>query len=477
MSQTSAIWWIRRDLRLTDNQALAASLAGADQVVPVFIFDPKLLGSPYVGDKRVAFLLQGLRELQKDLAQRHSQLVIKHGDPVKILTSLVQDLGVTKIYAEADYSPLARHRDTKIAEKLPFELQGGLTVFPPQAVHKDDGSPYTVFTPYSRAWKDLPRPQEIIPKPERISTPADIPSDNIPETPTLSDDIPFPAGEAEAQRRLEAFVRDSGIFKYGELRNRMDLDATSRLSPYLRFGMLSARQAVLASQNAISRAANQQAVQSANTWLNELIWREFFVSVLYHYPQARTSNFQQKFTSFPWENNEANFNTWSEGRTGYPVVDAAMRQLVRIGWMHNRARMIVASFLVKDLLIDWRWGERFFMQHLVDGDPAANNGGWQWTAGTGTDAAPYFRVFNPILQSQKFDPEGTYIRRWVPELAQVPEKFVHSPWTMPIAEQRRAGCVIGKDYPSPIVDHKVARVRALDAFNQLKDGGAGRGRT
>jgi deoxyribodipyrimidine photo-lyase len=474
MSQTTALWWIRRDLRLTDNQALAAAQAEADQVVPVFVFDPKLLGSSYVGEKRVAFLLAALRRLEEDLRQLKSQLVIRHGDPTEALTSLVRDVGATKIFAEADYSPFARQRDTKIAEKLPLELHGGLTVFPPNVVLKDDGSPYTVFTPYSRAWKEIPRPQEIIPKPERISTPTSIPSDKIPETPVFSTAIPFPAGEAEAQRRLEAFVNGSGVFKYGELRNRMDLDGTSRLSPYLRFGMLSARQAVLASQSALEAATSQQARQGAVTWLNELIWREFYVSVLFHFPWARTSNFRQKYDDFPWDNNQANFNAWSAGKTGYPIVDAAMRQLVQSGWMHNRARMIVASFLVKHLLIDWRWGERFFMQHLIDGDPAANNGGWQWTAGSGTDAAPYFRIFNPMLQSQKFDPNGAYIRRWVPELGKVPEKFIHSPWTMPLAEQRRVGCLIGKDYPAPIVDHKEARARALDAFNRLKDGGTDR---
>ena len=208
----------------------------------------------------------------------------------------------------------------------------------------------------------------------------------------------------------------------------------------------------------------QTARQSAETWLNELIWREFYMAILYHFPNVLREAFRPELRAIPWSNDPAQFAAWCEGRTGYPVVDAAMRQLVETGWMHNRARMIVASFLVKDLLIDWRWGERFFMEHLIDGDPAANNGGWQWTAGVGTDAAPYFRVFNPTLQAAKFDPDGAYVRRWVPELARVPDKHIHAPWLMPLDVQRTAGCVIGQGYPAPIVDHGTARDRVLAAY-------------
>ncbi|HMR65059.1 MAG TPA: FAD-binding domain-containing protein, partial [Anaerolineae bacterium] len=216
------------------------------------------------------------------------------------------------------------------------------------------------------------------------------------------------------------------------------------------------------------RTASGPAAASADTFLNEIIWREFYQSILYHFPRVRRYSFREKYDALVWLNNRADFQAWCDGQTGYPVIDAAMRQLVSSGWMHNRARMIVASFLLKDLLIDWRWGERFFMQHLVDGDPAANNGGWQWTAGTGTDAAPYFRVFNPISQSEKFDPEGNYIRRWVPELAKVPTAFIHQPWTMPDSVQKKSGCQLGQDYPHPIVDHQMARQRALDTFGEVK---------
>ena len=232
--------------------------------------------------------------------------------------------------------------------------------------------------------------------------------------------------------------------------------------------MLSARQAVVAALGAMEAAPDKQARKGAETWLNELIWREFYVTILHFFPRVRGGSFRPEYDLIRWEDDRNTFEAWSHGRTGYPVVDAAMRQLVHTGWMHNRARMIVASFLVKDLLIDWRWGERWFMQHLVDGDPAANNGGWQWTAGTGTDAAPYFRIFNPVSQGEKHDPEGAYVRRWLPELARVPAKLIHRPWTMSFEEQREAGCVIKEDYPAPVVDHGWARERVLAAYAEAR---------
>jgi deoxyribodipyrimidine photo-lyase len=253
---------------------------------------------------------------------------------------------------------------------------------------------------------------------------------------------------------LEAFVAE-GLADYAGARDRMDLDGTSRLSPYLRFGMLSAREAVAAAREA-----------GATTWLDELIWREFYAQVLYHHPRARRESFREKYRDLAWSNDKEAFEAWQRGRTGYPIVDAGMRQLEALGWMHNRARMIVASFLTKDLLIDWRWGECHFMQQLVDGDPAANNGNWQWVAGTGTDAAPYFRIFNPVTQGKKHDPEGAYVKRWVPELADVPVERVHEPWTLSREAQREAGCVIGEDYPAPIVDHNAARERALATYKR-----------
>ena len=459
----AAIWWVRRDLRLADNQALTAALNQAEAVLPVFVLDRALLGSPWVGEKRLAFLYDGLRSLDHDLLQRGSCLVVRSGDPVRVLVNLRREVSAEAVFAEADYSPYARSRDERAARELPIEFMLGLTVHAPDDVLKADGAPYTVFTPFSRAWRARPWPGEPLPVPRRIATPSGIKSENIPDAPRQSGLVPFRAGEAEAKRRLAAFTRKA-LAPYEDDRNRMALAGTSGLSPYLRFGMLSARQAVGAARRAEERAADTPARRSAGVWLNELIWREFYIAVLHHFPRARETAFRPALRGIPWINDRGDFAAWTEGRTGYPVVDAAMRQLLRTGWMHNRARMIAASFLTKDLLIDWRWGERHFMQHLVDGDPASNNGGWQWAAGTGTDAAPYFRVLNPVLQGARFDPDGAYVRRFVPELAKVPAKYIHNPWTMPAELQRQAGCRIGKDYPAPLVDHKLARERVLLAY-------------
>jgi deoxyribodipyrimidine photo-lyase len=480
---TTAIWWIRRDLRLTDNQALTYALAHAEHVIPVFVLDPGLLNSSYNSAKRLAFLLGGLRQLATDLQAKGSYLVIRQGRPIDELAVLIAESRAEAIFAEADYSPYARRRDDQIAEHLPLQLVHGLTVHPPTAVMKTDGTPYTVYTPFSRAWKTLPisPANAVLPAPGFISTTAGLPSVPLPTDPSLPDTVPFVPGEAEAHRRLKAFVGQLGpatsytsgdnypIFDYADTRNRMDLAGTSQLSPYLRFGMLSARQTVATALKAIEIAPTTQTRNGATTWLNELIWREFYISILYHFPQVRQGSFRPNYDDVPWDNNVEAFAAWCAGRTGYPIVDAAMRQLVQSGWMHNRARMIVASFLVKDLLIDWRWGERFFMQHLIDGDPAANNGGWQWTAGTGTDAAPYFRIFNPILQGQRFDPNGAYIRRWMPELMNVPDKYIHAPWKTPNQVQQQTGCRIGQDYLAPMVDHMWARARTLVAYRQAKD--------
>jgi deoxyribodipyrimidine photo-lyase len=399
--------------------------------------------------------------------------VVRRGEPLAELGALLGETGATRIFAEEDLTPYARRRDARVAEALPLDLTGGVTVHPAGTVLKADGAPYTVFTPFSRAWKALPLPsvRDVPVAPTQLPAVPDLSSLPIPDSPALPVAVPFPPGEAEAQRRLDAFV-DSGdppVYRYAEARNRLDEDGTSRLSPYLRFGMVSARQAVASAVAAAGAASSAQKRKGAETWLNELIWREFFVHILYHFPRVRGSSFRPEYDRIVWENDAGAFAAWCEGQTGYPAVDAAMRQLVETGWMHNRARMIVASFLVKDLLVDWRWGERTFMQHLVDGDPAANNGGWQWTAGTGTDAAPYFRIFNPVLQGKKHDPDGIFVRRWLPELARVPDRYLHAPWEMPKDVQREAGCVVGQDYPAPIIDHAWARERTLAAYSRARE--------
>lgn len=448
----TAIWWIRRDLRLHDNRTLQAALDHGT-VIPLFIFDPYFERVPA---RRRGFLTNNLKSLDAGLKERGSRLIVRSGTPVEVLRQMLAESGAGAIFAEEDYTPFARRRDQVVQSGLPLNLVQGQTVHHPLAVMKSDGTPYTVYTPYSKIWKGLlPDLLDEIPAPEAISTPAELRSEPLPEFPGSAH---FPAGEAEAQRRLDAFI-ESTIFVYGESRNRMDLDGTSALSPYLHLGVLGLRLAVNHARRAIEAAEDKSARKSAETWLNELIWREFYIQILYHFPQVRGSSFRPQYDQIRWQNDPTEFEAWTQGRTGYPVVDAGMRQLLETGWMHNRARMITASFLVKDLLIDWRWGERWFMQNLLDADLAANNGGWQWTAGTGTDAAPYFRIFNPILQSKKFDPDGGYIREWVPELAHLDASEIHAPWEKGIQ-------VPG--YPDPIIDHSFARERTLAAYKAVK---------
>lgn len=463
----TAIWWIRRDLRLADNQALTGAMEYGGQVIPLFILDPLLLGSAYVGERRLGFLLGGLFLLHEELQSRGSRLILRHGPPAQVLAQLIAESGATAIFAEADHSPYARQRDGALASALPLHLTDGLTALPPGVVAKEDGKPYTVFTPFQRRWLSMQPSNAPLPAPGEIATPDGIASAEWPALlapAAISPD--FPLGEAEALARLQRFSggTPAPLFDYANNRDRPDLHGTSQLSPYLRLGMLSARQCFAAAAQAEDHAPSSAARTGVAVWKSELIWREFYVNILHHFPQARTAPFRREYAEIGWRNDPDDFDAWCRGYTGYPFVDAAMRQLAATGWMHNRARMVVASFLVKHLLIDWRWGERFFMQHLLDGDPAANNGGWQWAAGTGTDAAPYFRIFNPILQSRNFDPEGVYIRRWVPELAHLPTAALHAPWEMSKEEQSRMGCRVGQEYPAPLVEHAFARQRALESY-------------
>ncbi|MEM7334200.1 MAG: deoxyribodipyrimidine photo-lyase [Chloroflexota bacterium] len=463
----SVIWWVRRDLRLIDNQALEEAVKMGTKVVPIFIFDPFFLNSAYVGSKRWQFLRLGLQALDRDLRAVGSRLIIRSGRPSIVLKKLVEEVEATAVFAEADYSTYARKRDRQLKADIPLKVVPGLTYHHPNDVLKKDGTPYTVFTPYKKQWlqRPLPRRNQLIPKPAQLPQCPDIPSEPLPE----ADHLPFfPAGESEAQARLTQFT-NSFLTQYGSLRDFPGINGTSKLSPYLRFGMLSARQAIVTAVELRAKVKEETAVQSVQTWLDELVWREFYQTILYHFPHVIKGSFRPVYDKIQWRNDPDEFEAWCQGQTGYPIVDAAMRQLLQTGWMHNRARMIVASFLVKDLLIDWRWGERWFMQQLVDGDPAANNGGWQWAAGTGTDAAPYFRIFNPTSQSQKFDAKGEYIRQFVPELKGYPDKEIHTPWQLPPLLQKQYGASVGTDYPFPIVEHKEARLRTLAAYKAAKE--------
>ncbi len=459
------IWWIRRDLRVDRNPALNAALNQANALIPLFIIDPKLIQNPTTA--RQNFLFAGLDNLSKTLNERGSRLVILEGNPFWVLKHLVNEYNITKIFAEEDYSPYAVQRDKTIQKDLPLNLVMGLILQHPEWVHKTNGSPYSTFTPYSKVWKSLPIPPTppaappVLPPCPVLQVEDFHPKLHI----SLKNSAPadFPATEKEAVKRLKQFTL-STIETYHQNRNKLNLPDTSRLSPYLRFGLISIHTTYQAAQETFKSTTSAEAKQGVSTWINELIWREFYINILYHFPFVLKTAYYENKRNIPWRNAPQDLERWKNGTTGYPIVDACMRQLTGMNWMHNRGRMIVASFLVKDLLINWQEGERWFMQHLVDGDPAANNGGWQWTAGVGTDAAPYFRIFNPILQSEKFDPHGDFIRRWVPELQNVPNQYIHQPWLMPIETQQQSGCRIGKSYPLPIVDHQAAKERTLAAY-------------
>jgi deoxyribodipyrimidine photo-lyase len=397
---------------------------------------------------------------------------ILHGRPVDVIPALAREIGATDLFLTRDATPYGRRRDQAVAAVLAesgvaVHARRGLYVHEPDEIATRDGRPYTVYNPYRRAWDARPR-RDLLPAPERIPGPPGVAvrPDPVPEVaPPTADPALIPApGETAARARLARWL-DGPVEGYAESRNRLDVGGSSRLSQDLRFGLLSPLEVV-------DRA--EGAGDGRRTFTGEVAWREFYAHVLWHHPRVAREPFQAAFANLPVRDDPDAFQAWAEGRTGYPVVDAAMRQLRTSGYVHNRARMIAASFLAKHLLLDYRLGEAEFMGHLTDGDLASNNGGWQWTAGTGTDPQPYFRVFNPILQGARFDPDGAYVRRWVPELREVPAAVIHEPWTMSPAAQAAAGCRIGVDYPRPIVDHAEARDRALAVYGETKASAPGR---
>jgi deoxyribodipyrimidine photo-lyase len=492
------VHWFRRDLRLADNTALNAAARDSDgAVLPVFVLDDGLLKGKSVAPARVQFLLESLRALDEGLRARGSRLIVLRGEPAQVLTELARAAGAEAVYFNRDYTPLARRRDQRVADAL--RASGvrvatfkDLVIFEGAELLTTAGQPYTVFTPYKKAW--LSRLSE---QPRAALPAADTPMfqpltlDPPSQAPTLAElgvtampDAPR-GGEPEAMRLLKHFKESGALQAYANQRDYLAVEGTSRLSPHLRFGTISPRQCYAEAVSTLSRpfpnkrsfspVASDAKKEGADAWISELIWREFYMQILYHFPHADRGNFRREYDALRWGSgnpalDDERFAAWCAGHTGYPIVDAAMRQLNQTAWMHNRARMIVASFLTKDLLLDWRLGEAYFMRVLADGDPASNNGGWQWAAGTGTDAQPYFRIFNPRLQSERFDPRGEYIRRWVPELARVPDEYIHEPSKMPPLLQQQVGCVIGRDYPAPIVDHAAQKEETLRRFQAVKAG-------
>lgn len=454
------IWWVRKDIRLKDNPTLVRA-AQLGQVIPVYILDEtslELRNGSFRG-----FLTSALRSLDTELKKYGSGLNVVAGLTAVEIPRLALEFQCT-VFTQDDFTPEIRRTFKNLSSQVDLVLVDGATALHPAALLKDDGSPYKFFSSYRKKWMEDYRSKVQNVDPSSIS----FSNRHIVESkfdPPYSTDRHV--SERSALSRFIKFKSESGaLWKYGTNRSRVDLQSSSGLSPYLNLGLVSANSLldetfVLLQDSELDQGSRESII----SWQSELIWREFFISALFHFPETQSQNFNKSLRGIDWNESEEVFERWKQGQTGYPIVDAAMRQLWQEGWIHNRLRMIVASFLVKDLLIDWRKGADWFAQTLVDIDEAANVGGWQWTAGTGLDAAPYFRVFNPVTQGEKFDPFGEYVREWVPELSNFSDKYVHKPWV--IAEHRTRPNMIGS-YPTPIVDHKAARQFALEAFKKSR---------
>lgn len=463
-----ALVWLRRDLRLTDNAALSHALAAARRVRVLFVFDSDILAAlADPADRRVAFIWASVAALKATLEALGATLHVVHGPARERVPALAAAWGAEAVFAARDYEPYAGARDAAVAAALTAEgrrlvLVKDQVIFDTDEVLTAGGRPFHVFTPYKRAWLARLTPADCAAHSGEAhlhrllrESPAPMPALEALGFRADCQDVPaVPAGEAGARALLDDFRRR--IRQYEVRRDFPARKGPSYLSVHLRFGTVSIRELV--------RLALQDGSEGAHAWLGELIWREFYQMLLWHYPQTATHAFQEKFDAIPWPNPPGHYTAWCTARTGYPIIDAAMRQLNRTGYMHNRLRMLAASFLVKDLHVDWRLGERYFADKLLDYDQAANVGGWQWSAGVGTDAQPWFRVFNPLTQARKFDPDGSFIRRYLPELAAVPDAFIHAPWKMSASQQAACGVVPGRDYPLPVVDHAAARATTLALF-------------
>jgi deoxyribodipyrimidine photo-lyase len=457
----TAIIWFRRDLRVHDHPALRAALAGHDTVIPFFCLDDRLLRGRHASGPRTQFMLECLADLARALRARGGDLVVRRGAPERELAALVDELEAAEVHATADVSPFARERDRRVSAALGDRLRthpGVTAVDDIGALRTRAGKPYTVFSPFHRTWLAAGR-REVLDAPKKLSLPGSLRGGAIPllRELGLEQQVPEPlrGGEAPARERLSRWISD-GVRSYASAHDALGEDGTSRLSAYLHFGCLSAREL----------EARLPSGAGADAFRRQLCWRDFHHHVLLHFPRNARSEFQQRYRgSIRWSRSERAFDAWRDGRTGFPLVDAAMRQLRREGFIHNRGRLVAGSFLTKHLGIDWRWGERHFMRLLIDGDQANNNGNWQWIASVGTDPQPAFRrIYNPALQQRRHDPRGEYVRRYVKELRGVPDDYLAEPWTMPAELQRDCGCVIGSDYPEPIVDHAEARRAALDRY-------------
>lgn len=467
------VLWFRRDLRLNDNPALYHAAATGRPILPVFILDRD--PDRPAGAASLWWLDKSLRALDDSLRERGSRLILRRGDSLIQLQSLIEETGADAVFMNRLFEPAAFARDAEIAHELAsagVDCRGfnGSLLARPGAVLNGSDAPYKVFTPFMKALLAAAEPPPPTPSPRRIDTPGSVQTESIddwglhPTRPDWSEGFDWTPGEAGADAALSDFLAQ-GLKTYAKGRDHPALPTTSRLSPHLHWGEISPWRAARRARDAAEAGAVPSA--EADKFVAELGWRDFSAHLLHHFPTITDRAFRPEYESMPWRDDPEGLEAWKRGRTGYPLVDAGMRQLWTTGWMHNRVRMVVASFLVKHLLIDWREGEAWFWETLVDADLASNVQNWQWVAGSGADAAPYFRIFNPITQGEKFDAEGGYVRRWVPELRRLPDRWLQSPWTAPPEVLRDAGVRLGKDYPHPILDHAQARARALDALKAV----------
>ena len=471
-SMDKALFWFRRDLRIADNAGLYHALKSARRVHCVFVFDSDILDAlTNRADRRIAFIHGCVTELRAALQAAGGDLIVQYGRAQDVVALLAKSLDADAVFTNEDYEPAAVQRDQVVERSfkqagIAFRTFKDQVLFAKNEVMTQAQTPYTVFTPYKSACLKKLDAFYLSAYPTENYLSRLAKSGAATAVPSLADmgfqttnlkALGINPGMQGALQVLDDFLQR--IDDYRDKRDFPALKGVSYLSVHNRFGTVSIRH--------LARLAAERRSAGADTWLSELIWRDFYFQILYHFPHVCDSAFKPKYNVLAFENDTSLFAAWCEAHTGYPIIDAAMRQINQSGFMHNRLRMIVASFLTKDLLIDWRWGEKYFADNLNDFDLAANNGGWQWAASTGCDAQPYFRIFNPVSQSQRFDPAGKFIRRYLPELAKVPDKFIHAPWTRSPLEQQMARCVIGKDYPACVVEHDIARHRALALYKSV----------
>ncbi len=473
--------WLRHDLRLADNPALHAAARGP--VVPLFIWAPDEEGDWPPGGAHRWWLRESLQALNGSLEEKASRLILREGPSLDTLRAVAEAVGAGAVYWNARYEPALRARDAEVAGALREEgwevkTFAGRILHDPAAVETGSGGPYHVYGPFRRKLLDVLDVPEPLPVPRLGQSkaldawPESTPLDALPLSPEQQDGVDWAGGmraewtpgEAGARARLDAFVEDA-LIDYDDERDRMDLRQTSMLSPHLHHGEVSPRQVWHAVNGWVQNGPMRGA---ADKYLAEVLWREFAYHTLFHYPRLPDEPLKEKYAAFPWRDDPEALEAWERGRTGYPIVDAGMRQLWALGWMHNRARLLTGSFLTKHLLLPWQDGERWFWDTLCGGDLGNNALNWQWVAGSGPDAQPFFRIFNPVSQAERHDPQGAYVRRWVPELESLPAKWIHHPWDAPADVLEGAGVVLGETYPRPIVDHDAARERALAAYQQIR---------